>query len=343
MVKIILYVILALIFTANFLLYKAYRLLPPAELRRRARGSSDHSVATVYHMASYGSAFELLVWLVGGASGATLLVGSADYAWWLALVLTMLITWLVLFVNPLHDTQGVAWGLSARLAPLATLVLANAEKLLGKAGFHFTRATHYRAVSSGVYDREDLIELLQHQIHQPGNRLSEAELQTAANALTFADKKLAKFMVPTKKVRTVGVNQSVGPLLMDELHKSGFRRFPVVNDTNSAKPKIVGTLFLDDILEHTEKARVRELMSRGISYINENQDLRVCLNQFLKTQHYLLAVVDDTEEIVGVITLEDVLAQLLPAEEGSLEHFIDADAIATRQPKKEQLTRKVVE
>lgn len=286
----------------------------------------------IYKMAAYGSAFELLVWLVGGLSAAGLVILANTYYWWAAVLAVMALAWLVVFVSPVHDTRGRGWRLAAGLAPLAALVLNNAEKLLGKAGFHFTRATHYRRTSYDVYDRDDLLDLIKNQTTQPDNRIDPRDLQTTAGALAFSDTLVAKAMTPIKKAKTVGANQSVGPMLMDELHKSGQQRFAVVRDTDKAKPEIVGTLLLDDVLEQTEKAKVREVMRRGAHYINESQNLRECLDEFINSRRYLLAVTDNLETVVGVIALEDVLARLIPPAEEPQPESDDTAPVQARQP-----------
>ena len=52
-------------------------------------------------------------------------------------------------------------------------------------------------------------------------------------------------------------------------------------------------------------------MQGGVSFINEDQTLHDGLTAFLKTRHHLLVVVNNFEEITGVISLEDVLHQIL--------------------------------
>jgi CBS domain containing-hemolysin-like protein len=52
-------------------------------------------------------------------------------------------------------------------------------------------------------------------------------------------------------------------------------------------------------------------MKKGVSFIKENQTLREALNEFLKSQNHLLIVANDFNEIAGVISLEDVMEQIL--------------------------------
>jgi CBS domain containing-hemolysin-like protein len=120
-------------------------------------------------------------------------------------------------------------------------------------------------------------------------------------------------------------------MLMDELHQTGQVRFPVVKEiTKSSNPVIIGSLYLNDLLRHLEsKGRIRDIMQAGANYINEEQNLREALDGFLKSGNMLLAVVNNFEEVVGVITLEQVLIRLFGGQlQGKFDNYSDIRVIA---------------
>src|SRR5581483_2623701 len=97
-------------------------------------------------------------------------------------------------------------------------------------------------IHTGLYDKEDLLELINNQNRQIDNRIPEEALKIAFGALTFGDKPVREIMTPRREIKLVAATDTVGPMLMDELHKSGFSRYPVVEaPTKEANPKIVGT------------------------------------------------------------------------------------------------------
>ena len=119
-------------------------------------------------------------------------------------------------------------------------------------------------------------------------------------------------MTPRRLVKMVVASDPIGPVLMDELHDSGFSRFPVVKEASkTANPEIVGMLYMHDLVGHLEKGRVRDVMKKKVYFINETQSLKEALAAFIRTEHQLLVVVNNFEEIVGIITIEDVLEQIL--------------------------------
>lgn len=144
--------------------------------------------------------------------------------------------------------------------------------------------------------------------HSPDSRFSAEELRIAAGSLTFGDKIVRNVMTPRRTVKSVAATEAMGPHLMDELHASGHSRFPVYQE----KPdNIVGMLYARDLMSAHGGGQVRDLMKKEVYYVHEEQTLSQVLGAFLKTKHHLFIVVNSFEEIVGIITIEDILEQIL--------------------------------
>lgn len=308
--KTLLFIILLALFLSSVLLDKAVHALPSKELRRRARSKEDTQTNKIYKLAAHGESLKLTLWLVGGVSGAGLALILAGISWVWAVLFILLAAGIILIDKPLAP-HGRLWQVASMLSgPLASVlvflqpVLLRIAKIIKK-----LQPIH---LHTGLYDKEDLLELLNHQDQQADNRIAEEDLKIAFGALTFGDKTVGSVMTPRRMVKLVAATDSIGPLLMDDLHKSGFSRFPVIKEpTKAANPQIVGTLYLKDLIGHEGMGKVKDVMKKDVFFINESQTLRQALNEFLKTQHHLLIVVNDFEEISGVISLEDVMEQIL--------------------------------
>ncbi|MEK7603239.1 MAG: CBS domain-containing protein, partial [Patescibacteria group bacterium] len=161
---------------------------------------------------------------------------------------------------------------------------------------------------TGLYEKQDLIELLERQEAQSDNRMEQAELVLAERALKFGDRLVRDRLVPRRVVKTVSADENIGPLLMDELHKSGHSRFPVFE---GKKDNITGTLYMKDLVKSKHGGTVAKAMRSDVCYIHEEQPLFEALQAVLKTHHHLMVVVNSFEEYVGVISLEDVLEELI--------------------------------
>lgn len=302
----ILYVLLALTVLKCILLYKVFHSIPALELKRRAR-TGDKRATTLHRIAAYGQSLDVLLWLIGTAAGLGLLIWSARTSWWLAAIVLVLTAWLMVWAR--LPAGGWAGRLAMFAAPAYGVTLSFIGPVLRPIGRLFPSRT---ASHTNLYEKRDLLELLGSQNKQTDNRIPETDLKIAYNALTFGDKTVGKVMTPRRSVKMVGLNDAIGPMLMDELHKSGFSRFPVVKDSvKAASPQIVGTLYLNNLVGYEGNGKVKDLARQEVYFINEDSTLHLALSAFLKTHHHLLIVVNSFEEMVGVITLEDVLEQIL--------------------------------
>ncbi|HPD98895.1 MAG TPA: CBS domain-containing protein, partial [Candidatus Saccharibacteria bacterium] len=74
---------------------------------------------------------------------------------------------------------------------------------------------------------------------------------------------------------------------------------------------IIGTLYLRDAIRLQKAKPVTKIMRDDVYYINEAQPLDVALHGFIKTRHHLFVVVNEFEDVVGVLTIEDVIEQII--------------------------------
>ena len=333
----IVFLLLLVIFVSTVVLNKAYRRLPLAELKRQAR-NHETGTHTLYHAVAAGQSLNALLLVVGALSGAAVLIMSARYAWWLAVIVLAATAWLLLWAPPVR-VGGLSWGYAVFVSPLISKLLAWLTPVLKPLG-HFLPEPH---LHTGAYELEDLLGLLKTQATQPDNRISADDLGIAAGALSFGSKTVAKVMTPRREVRFVGEDDVVGPLLIDELHKTGFSRFPVVHGpTKATNPKVVGTLYLKDVTEISQanKGTVKNLMHKDAYFINEDCSLHQALDAMLKSRHHMLIVVNKFEELVGVITMEDVLEQIIGHQiVDEFDHYEDLRAVANIHAEKEKLVQ----
>ena len=83
-------------------------------------------------------------------------------------------------------------------------------------------------------------------------------------------------------VHFVQAEEPIGPVLMSELHDSGFSRFPVRKETDN---NIVGTLFLRDMVERKNGGIVSNIMNPKVYYVNDQESLEHVLEAFIRTKH----------------------------------------------------------
>jgi CBS domain containing-hemolysin-like protein len=134
-------------------------------------------------------------------------------------------------------------------------------------------------------------------------------------------------MIPVSSVYFISQEEKLTPIVLDEMHKSGFSRFPVFSGNHQ---HVVGTLYIKDAINLTGQKSVKEMMQKEVFYIHEQKSLQYALKAFIKTKHHQFIVVNSFEEITGVISLEDVLEQVLGSNlMDEFDNFEDLRAVAS--------------
>ena len=322
-------ILLILLALLALTLEKTYFYLTPIELKRLAR-SDDQLAKTLFSAEAYGNELKVLLWLIIGLSAAGGFVLFARVApplfGFLAVVLVL---WLAFLWIPrtrltVMGTRIAEWCTPAvvRLLRFLHPVMAYLALYLGR----FPMTPH-----TGLYERDDLYELLRRQKEQNDNRISDQELELMRRILRFGDYHVRDLMVPRRHVKSVAVTDNIGPVLLDELHATGHTRFPV----NEGKTNIVGTFAVNDVPDINASGKVRDFYERHVAYAHQEDSLEQALRAFAQTHQHLLVVVNSFNEYVGIVTLSDILNRLLGEAEKSFEEHDDRKAVASRHSQPE--------
>lgn len=179
-----------------------------------------------------------------------------------------------------------------------------------------------------VYSTDELMDT----IDRSPDVLSADQIGQLRASLAFDTKTVADVMTPRSVIDTANVKDSVGPLVLDDLHKTGHSRFPVIDGDVD---HIVGMLYLHDLIDlKSGHKTVKSAMNPKVYYIHEAKDLSHALHAFLRTHHHLFIVVNDYRETVGLLSLEDVLETLLGKKiVDEFDQFDDLRAVAESNPR----------
>lgn len=165
-------------------------------------------------------------------------------------------------------------------------------------------------VDTRVDSREELI----HVIETSGHVISQDEKKLLEHGLKFEERLVSEIMTPRGVIDSISKKEMLGPLVLDDLHKTGHSRFPV---TDGDIDHVVGVLHVKDLLTIDSKRKsttVEKAMEPRVFYIREDQTLGHALAAFLRTHHHLFVVVNEFRETVGLLSLEDVVETLLGRE-----------------------------
>ena len=128
---------------------------------------------------------------------------------------------------------------------------------------------------------------------------------------TLAEMKVADVMVPYHEMTTINDDVHFDAVLATII-ESGHSRFPVIN---KRKNEIRGILLAKDLLRYVQddkrKSFVLSKVVRPVSLMGENKPLDTLLRDFRHTRNHLAIVLDQYGAIAGLVTLEDVLEQIV--------------------------------
>ena len=150
--------------------------------------------------------------------------------------------------------------------------------------------------------------------------------------LAVADMQVRDIMVP--RAQMVFVERDESPEKLVELVvESGHSRFPVIGED---RDQILGILLAKDLLrlsiEGGEPFEIREYM-RPVVFVPESKRLNVLLKEFRLSHNHLAMVVDEYGGVCGLVTIEDVIEQIVG--EIDDEHDVEDDQTIRRESDRE--------
>ena len=165
-------------------------------------------------------------------------------------------------------------------------------------------------------DREQLIELL-HSAYER-NLLDADALAMIEGVLQVSESQVRDIMIPRVQMDVVDINdppEKFLPFVISTAHS----RFPV---TDKDRDDVIGILLAKDMLRYYagEEVNVRAMLRPAV-FIPESKRLNVLLKEFRSNRNHIAIVVDEYGGVAGLVTIEDVLEQIV----GEIEDEFDFD------------------
>lgn len=289
------------------LLLRSYEYLSIAELKRQARSGNKQAKAVYSVRGPYNSHVFILLWALIGIFSSTMILLIEGVLWTgFVIAITVPVTILIHAILPWSRYPEPSLSMAGFSAPTVAFILRFTSPLINPlervVGTWISHSETHR-----INSKDELVDILEH-TRIEGDPFSKDELSIALHAMTFGDKQITTIMTPRSVVKVVRAGDVLSPVMLADLHESGFSRFPVVE---SEKGDMVGTLYSKDLAGLRSSKFVRDVMRPDIFYVNEFSSLDNVLNAFLRTQHHLFIVVNEFEENVGIVTIEDVIEQII--------------------------------
>jgi magnesium and cobalt transporter len=177
--------------------------------------------------------------------------------------------------------------------------------------------------SSTPKTREDINDLLNFAREQA--ILDNDEFTIIEGAMEVTDTHVRDVMIPRSQIISVGISETPEEFL-PKIIQSGHSRFPVVGETND---DVLGILHSKDLLplviSKEEQAFDITNYLRNVSKVPESKRLNKLLKDFRENRSHMAIVIDEYGGVSGLITIEDVLEEIV----GDIEDEFDVQADAT--------------
>ncbi len=168
-------------------------------------------------------------------------------------------------------------------------------------------------------DREDLLEILHNSFER--NLLDADALSIIEGALGVSDIQVRDIMVPRAQMDVIEIDdapEKIAEYVVEATHS----RFPAIGEN---RDDVLGILLAKDLLRYFagKEFDLRDTLRPAV-FIPESKRLNVLLREFRASRNHMAIVVDEYGGVAGLVTIEDVLEQIV----GEIDDEYDFDEAA---------------
>ena len=156
--------------------------------------------------------------------------------------------------------------------------------------------------------QEEFLEDLE--VHRMEGTVDEEEQEMIENVLELRESTAGEIMTPRTDLVAVAVDADL-PTVLETIRRVGHSRIPVYEENVD---NIVGLIYAKDLLaeigRNSQEFHVRDRM-REVYFVPETKPLRALLHEFQNQKLHLAVVLDEYGGTAGLVTLEDILEELV--------------------------------
>lgn len=168
-------------------------------------------------------------------------------------------------------------------------------------------------------DKAQLMEILRDS--EERHLLSAEMLSMIESVLQVAEMKVREIMIPRSQMVAIERDSPLDQILPLVI-ESGHSRFPVVDNSGN---DIVGILLAKDMLKYYVQKEVKNFnmtdLLRPAVFVPQSKRLDILLREFRINRNHIAMVIDEYGHVAGLVTIEDVLEQIV----GDIEDEYDID------------------
>jgi magnesium and cobalt transporter len=168
-------------------------------------------------------------------------------------------------------------------------------------------------------DRAQLMEILR--VAEGRDLLSAEMLSMIESVLQVSEMQVREIMIPKSQMIVIERDSqfdTILPVMIESEHS----RFPVIDSTGN---DVIGILLAKDLLKYYAYRESKELdisdLLRPAMFVPQSKRLDILLHEFRINRNHMAIVIDEYGHVAGLVTIEDVLEQIV----GDIEDEYDID------------------
>jgi len=190
------------------------------------------------------------------------------------------------------------WWTYLLFFPLVYLLSNLAWLILGSVGLK------RREKPSPLIKEDELLALSQEMA--AGGRWSREVNQMVERVFRFGQASVRRIMVPLQDVSLLDVKVPISEVI-DLIQRTGFSKFPVYR---GRRENIIGVVGVNQLLTANSATTLRRLL-QPVEFVPESRRVRELFLSFQKRGEGFAVVVDERGRVVGVVTFEDVIEEIV--------------------------------
>lgn len=187
------------------------------------------------------------------------------------------------------------------LYPVAAPAAFLLDKMLGKEG-------------PVLFSKQEFSEIIKHHEDSPDSNIDSDEERILLGALSFSDKQVYDIMTPRTVIYHLNKNTILNSSKIEEIKHKGYSRIPIFDGNPD---NMIGVLFVKELLGiiPSDDLVVENFTKKDkLILVEWNEKLDKVLNLMLKSHNHLAIVSDEFGVFNGIVTLEDIVEEILKIE-----------------------------
>ncbi|MBR2787082.1 MAG: HlyC/CorC family transporter [Clostridia bacterium] len=241
------------------------------------------------------------------------------------IIVTLILSYFSLVFGEL-EPKRLAMKYSNQIANLSVHIIKVLSAITSPFVRFLTHSTNAISKIFGVSENEeetvteeDIRDLVD--VGEEKGTIEEEEKELINNVFEFNDRVVSEVMRHRTEVFAMDVNSDINELL-DELDKNKYSRVPIYDETID---NIKGILYVKDLFKYVrsnKKIRIKEIVRKAY-YVSENKPINEVFKELQRNKIQLAIVVDEYGGTAGIITMEDIIEELV----GNILDEYDEDEI----------------